>query len=332
MTIRDARIAVAGNKYTTLELMQFLIDTGWAIDLLIHLDADTARKADVAGYTSLDGFARSHGIQVYNPRKYSLSDRADLEAVKSLAPDIILVAGWQRLIPGTILDGLRFGAFGMHGSPEPLPRGRGRSPLNWSILNGKTSFVTNLFRYKPGVDDGDIVGSQKFAILPFDDCHTLHLKNIMSMERLLQAHLSEIVSGQARYRKQSDLIEPTYFPKRTAEDGRIQWLDHDMESLHRHVRCQTHPFPGAFSHLDGVDERTYFWEVQPFDQFLDFPGSLPGEVVRVFEDGTFLVSVWDGSLLAKKVTVDRQGKVAATVRRGQRFYSMPDSIEESRPT
>ena len=63
-----------------------------------------------------------------------------MEMIKSLNIDIIFCMGWQRLIPEWLLNDLSVGAFGMHGSNKPLPHGRGRSPLNWSLIQDKNMF------------------------------------------------------------------------------------------------------------------------------------------------------------------------------------------------
>ena len=41
--------------------------------------------------------------------------------------DLVILGGWQRLVPPQILAQINI-AIGQHGSSENLPRGRGRSP------------------------------------------------------------------------------------------------------------------------------------------------------------------------------------------------------------
>ena len=61
--------------------------------------------------------------------------------------EIAVSMGWQRLIPKYVLDKFAYGVYGFHGNCGYLPFGRGRSPLNWSIIQGDTRFNLNLFRY-----------------------------------------------------------------------------------------------------------------------------------------------------------------------------------------
>jgi len=290
------KIAFAGSKTTTFECMDQFLKDGFNIDLLITLLPEQGDTFQVAGYKDLSSFAAEHGVSVYHPASYSLNHEADKDVLSKANIDLLLVIGWQRLIPEWLLTRLRIGAFGMHGSPEPLPRGRGRSPLNWSLLKGKTSFLTHFFKYDPGVDSGAIVGAQKFDITLWDDPDTLHMKNRMAMNRLLGRYLREILNGTAKYQPQPSDIKPTFFPKRTSEDGRIVWEDMDMISLYNHIRCETRPFPGAFAYLESSEERFYFWKGHPFDSHLVFSDARPGDVVEKFYDESFLVAVWDGTV------------------------------------
>ncbi|MEZ5320700.1 MAG: formyltransferase family protein [Microthrixaceae bacterium] len=293
------RLAVAGAKTTTLEMLQSLERLGVRVDVLLTLRASQAAEAQVAGFTDLVPYATDHGIEVHHPSTYALGTDEDRARIGALGLDCLLVIGWQRLIPAWLLESLRCGAYGMHGSAEPLPRGRGRSPMNWALAEGREGFLTHLFRYDAGVDSGAVVGRHRFDITVWDDCETLHFKNRMAMSRLLATHLPAILDGTVTPVPQRGDVEPTYLDKRTPEDGRILWTEHSMRSLYNHVRAQTRPFPGAFSHLRGRPERTHFWRVQPFDTHLTDLDAYPGTVVESFYDGSFLVTTWDGSVLVR---------------------------------
>jgi methionyl-tRNA formyltransferase len=314
----SARLGVAGCKSTTLETLMHLRARGRRVDLLVTLSPEQGERHSVAGYYDLTPYALKHGIDLYTARSYSLSDPADQDFLAGAGLACLLVVGWQRLIPEWFLDRLPNGAFGMHGSAEPLPRGRGRSPLNWALAEGRTSFLTHLFRYDAHVDSGAVVGRQRFDITPWDDCETLHFKNRMSMTRLLDQHLGSILDGTVTLVPQDPETEPTYLPKRTDEDGRILWADMNMSRLHNQIRCQTHPFPGAFSHLNGAAERFHFWRGHPFDTHLTDLDTRPGTVVERFYDGSFLVTTWDGSVLVKEVDPD-----SPEVAVGDRFLDHP---------
>lgn len=82
----------------------------------------------------------------------------------------------------------------MHGSYKGLPFGRGRSPLNWSLIQGNCFFYTSLIKYNSGIDDGDIVDTKKFEINSHDDIFSLHTKNQMIMSFLVKKNIKKILN------------------------------------------------------------------------------------------------------------------------------------------
>jgi methionyl-tRNA formyltransferase len=295
----EKQVGVVGCKHTTRDLILGLARYGFAVDHCVTISPDTAINAQVAGYYDLRAFLAERDIPCTVVERYNLKAETDRVRLLELGLDCILVMGWQRLIPEYWLNSLSIGAFGMHGSSKPLPHGRGRSPMNWSIIQGKTIFYTHLFKYLPGTDDGPIVGVQTFDITPFDDGHTLHFKNLVAMKQLCARHLPELLAGAARLTPQPD-GKATYYPKRSAEDGLVFW-DDSTAVIHRLVRAVTRPFPGAFSYLDDEPtQKLMVWRAVPFDNQLQWPGSRPGEIVEVFYDGSFVVRTGDGSMLIQE--------------------------------
>jgi methionyl-tRNA formyltransferase len=290
------RVGVFGAKHTTRDLIAGLHRLRHRVDHCVTISPEKAKDQHVAGYLDLRPYLSEQRIACTVANRYSLKSDADREMLTALGLDVVLVMGWQRLLPDWLLASLSVGAFGMHGSSKPLPHGRGRSPMNWSIIQGKTKFYTHLFQYLPGVDDGPIVGVQTFDIYPWDDCHSLHLKNLVAMTHLCARSLPAMLDGSLTTTPQPP-GEPTYYPKRSAEDGLIYWED-ATDDIYNLIRAVTHPFPGAFTYIAGDPQRKLtIWRGQPFDSRLTWPGARPGEVLEVFYDGSFVVATGDGSLL-----------------------------------
>lgn len=296
MTETGKRIGVAGCKHTTLEFIDGMRRHGHGIDQCITISPELGVSQEVAGYMDLREPMRERGIPVHVTETYALKEDRDGDAIRSLGLDLLLVIGWQRLVPDWFLDTLSIGAFGMHGSSLPLPHGRGRSPMNWSLIQDRKIFHTHLFRYNPGVDDGDVAGVQCFDITPFDTCLTLHYKNTLSMIRLVDRLLPSLLDGTAVLEPQ-DEEGATYYPKRTAEDGLVNWSASTAE-IHNLVRAVTRPFPGAFSFLDDQEDQCIrIWKAIPFDEQLDYPDAAPGEIVAQFESGDFVARTGTSTML-----------------------------------
>ncbi len=236
------------------------------------------------------------GIPLRWVRQYTLRSEEDEAFFREAQVDLLLVIGWERLIPADILKMLGRFACGMHGSPFGLPRGRGRSPMNWALIEGDTRFITCLFKYSPDTDAGDIIGMKAFEITPTDDIAILHTKNRISMLQLLETYLPLIERREVVLWPQPP-ERPSFYPKRAPEDGVIDW-EQSTEEICRLVRAVASPYPGAYCFLDG--QRVAIDEVVPFDRYLFSGKLLPGAIVDIVESrGWFVVKTCDGSLLVK---------------------------------
>lgn len=303
------KIAIFGCKATTAFLAESLSEQ-YPISLLVTIDPENGRKNKVADYKDLKVWAEAGNIAVYQAKTYSLKDSDDVEFINSKKLDAAFVMGWQRLIPNTILEGLRVGAFGMHGSSMNLPLGRGRSPMNWSLIEGRKVFYTNLFRYDPGIDSGDIVDTCKFGISSGDTAETMHFKNTLAMKYLVQKNIKDILANRLNLQKQKD-ITPSYYPKRTPEDSLINW-ERDVCFIERFIRAVTRPFNGAFSFIQ--DQKIIIYDAQIFDlNEFGYENEDAGTIVEVFTNEKFLVKGFGGLLLVNDY--EYSGKL----KKGMRF-------------
>jgi methionyl-tRNA formyltransferase len=322
-------LAIAGCKHTTKDLIVGLMRLGFTVDVVITIDPETAAKQQVAGYYDLRDFLKSMSIKTYLAESYSLKSKKDQEEIPTLEIGVLLCMGWQRLIPEWMLEKLKVGAFGMHGSNKPLPHGRGRSPLNWSLIQNKSIFFTHLFKYKPGVDDGDIVGYQLFEITSFDDAHTLHFKNLISMIKLCEKELPGILNGHFQTTPQKD-VEPSFYPKRGEEDGTIFWEDSTLD-IYNLIRAVTAPFPGAISYINVNEEvrKIKIWKAIPFDSHLRWDFLNAGQIAEILYDGSLIVKTGDTSLLVSSY----EGITADELRINQSFHTnhTPRKVWENLP-
>lgn len=272
-----------------------LITDRIAIDYIVTIDRRMATSAKVSGYAD---FADS-GIEVRYVHQYSMKSSRDWQMVKELAPDLIVVNGWNRLIPPAILALPRVGCVGFHGSWKPLPFGRGRSPITWSILNDAAQFFLHLFYLDEGIDSGDVIDTVRFDITPHDTCETVHAKVGIVSAALLTKNVPKILGGTASRTPQTGAA--TYLPKRTPEEGLIDWTMR-MDEICRLVRAVTRPYAGAFSDIDyqGTPVKMVIWDAVPFSYDIQLEGTV-GTIVHEL-DGRPLIKCKDGILLVKEFT------------------------------
>lgn len=276
----EMKLGILGCKGTTLDLLNGIVARGdLDIDTVITISDKKAAANKVAFYQgdAIKDFCETNGLRRHVAKTYTLTGESDQAFFERERFDVLLVLGWERLLPDAVLKTLGQFACGMHGSAAGLPKGRGRSPMNWAILTQQTKFTTYLFRYTPGMDDGDVLGARTFDITPYDDIGTLHAKNRIAMSALAHLYLPKIADGSLVFVPQPD-EKPTYYPKRTRADGFIDWDVH-AEEVHRLVRAVAPPYPGALTLMDGKE--VGILEGRPFDTALFDNGIAPGTIVDV---------------------------------------------------
>jgi len=288
----DDRIVYVSCTEGGYEVLRNLLRLDHEISAIVSLTPEQAEEHGVSGYQSFEDVATREEIPLHVPEQYDLKTTEDRSLFEALDADLLIVNGWQRLIPGDILATVTRGALGVHGSAFGLPKGRGRSPMNWSLIEDLDRFLLSVLKLDENVDAGGIVDTVKYDVNEHDDIRTLYFKLVVATTQILDENLDAVLAGTCEIREQSGT--PTYYPKRTPEDGAIDWAVPTRE-VYNLVRAVTRPYPGAFTSHEGT--RIEIWGAQPFsDDFrFDVP---PGTVVQRFVTaGAFVVKTADGTLL-----------------------------------
>ena len=286
------RVVVFGVKDTSENIVNFIQNEICPVDLVITISPEVTKKNQVSGYKGLSGLTAKYGIPVHEADSYFLTDEKTRKLMRENEFDIGISMGWQRLIPASVLDCFQYGIYGFHGNSGYLPFGRGRSPLNWSVILGDTRFNLNLFRYDEKADSPNVFATEMFSITPHDDIRTAQYKNMICSKRLIRRLLAAYESGHIDIRTDSKDFD-SWYGKRTAADGKIDFHKRTRD-IYNLIRGVAAPFPGAFAFCREQEVRV--WEAHPFDEMIDFSAYAPGEVIDVF-DAKPVVRTVDGSLL-----------------------------------
>jgi methionyl-tRNA formyltransferase len=292
--MKTYNLVIFGVKETTRILAEYLHSQGIKIDLLVSIDKSLLAYQDIANYEDLKHTAKAIGATYYCVKEYSLKNREDTFFQDHQFVTGI-VYGWQRLIPEAILKVFRVGVFGFHASPSLLPQGKGRSPLNWGLILGKTKLYNHCFKYDVGADSGDIYSVMEFAITPYDTILTLLYKSLLTAKKQVLNLLGAIERGNLKLTPQSG--ESYFFSKRTPEDGLIHFETHNTSEVVNLIRGVTKPFSGAFCYSH-KNKKIIIWEAWPFDEMLDFSAYQPGEVIDTLYNMPVVKTI-DGSIILK---------------------------------
>ena len=166
MSAGPSRIVVLCSAMAGVDTVAEIMRRGIRPAAIVGLHPDSADPETVSGWINVEEVASSLGTQGCHVLNYNLKHPDDRTLLESLEPDLILVTAWQRLIPQWAIELPRFGAVGVHGSPDGIHGGRGRSPQNWALLLGCRSFEIALFRITAGIDEGPVLAVPSLITAP----------------------------------------------------------------------------------------------------------------------------------------------------------------------
>lgn len=181
--------------------------------------------------------AAAHGLPVLQP----LRIREAIDALRPLAPDIMVVMAYGRILPREVLDLPRLGCINLHASL--LPRHRGASPIQAAILAGDTESGISVMQMDEGLDTGPVLLEKKIPLAADPTAGELHdLLADLAAPALLEA-LDGLAAGTLHPQPQ-DASAATTCGKLRKADGFLRW-DLPAAVLARTVRAMS-PWPGAF--------------------------------------------------------------------------------------
>ena len=225
-----------------------------------------------SGFVDFTSLAKTNKITLCKTKH--INDKKNISKIKKLAPDLIVICGWQQLVNAEILGIPPKGVIGFHSSL--LPEYRGRAPVNWAIINGEKQTGITMFYCQPEADTGDIIAQKSFPININDNCGSVYNKSAKAACQLLHKYLPVIKKGKV-IRKKNFSKRYRFWPKRRPEDGRINWNLSALE-LHNWIRALTHPYPGAFTYYGG--KKYFIWGSRLSRNRLKCVGK-PGEILKI---------------------------------------------------
>lgn len=293
----EPRVVFVGCVEEGRRSLDTLLDMRANVLGIFTLRPDLAVK--VSGAVRWEEIAAAHSIPLHYVR--NVNDPDAVRTMRALDPDLVFCVGWTQLLHHEILHLPRLGCIGFHASQ--LPRYRGRAPVNWATIHGEKETGNTMMLLDEGVDTGDILAQRRFPIEEDDTCATLYEKVARSGDEMIREVLPLIREGRMR-RTPQDHQAATVMPRRRPADGVIDWK-RTTRMLHDWVRALTHPYPGAFTFIDGA--RVFVWKAQPWRPGPGGPSPVASRAGwwRLEGDPPRLVAgTLDGDLLLIRVQVE----------------------------
>lgn len=232
--------------------------------------------------------ARSLGLPLLQPA--GVRSPEVLAELAALEPDVGILADYGRIIPPALLDLPRLGILGVH--PSLLPRHRGATPIQVTILGGDAEAGVTLYRMDAGLDTGPVLAARAWPLHGTETAPDLEVQAAAHGAALLAAALPGYLDGSAALTPQ-DGSRATVTTLLTRDDARLDPSRPAVE-LERQVRAHA-GWPG--SHLETAAGRLGVTSAAVAPAV---SGDVPGTLV-VGEDGAPAVVTADGRLVLVRV-------------------------------
>ena len=236
--------------------------------------------------------AQAHGIPVYQPVK--LRDGSALALIRELAPELIVVAAYGRILPDDILAAPEKGCINVHSSL--LPRYRGAAPINWAILNGDRETGVTIMHMAHDLDAGDIILQRATPIGPDETAPELYARLAELGGGLLTEAVELLAAGTAP-RTPQDHEKATLAPMLSRELSPMNFT-RPAGQLHNQVRG-LQPWPAAVTELGGKRCKVFSTVVLE-----GRAGAAPGTVLAAGKEGIDLACGGDTALRITELQPD----------------------------
>ena len=246
------KILFMGTPDFAQESLKSIYDAGFEIiGVVTNPDKPKGRGMKLA-YSPVKEYALEKNLKIYQPIKIK-NNTEFLDEIKTLAPDVICVVAYGKILPKEILEIPKLGCINVHGSL--LPKYRGAAPIQWAVLNGdKTTGITTMYMNE-GMDTGDMILKEEVEIGPEETTGDLWQKLSKIGGEILVKTLKLIEEGKAPREKQTE--EATLAPMLNKEMALIDWENSDANKIHNLIRG-LNPVMGAYSYIDG--KKIKFWK------------------------------------------------------------------------
>lgn len=216
--------------------------------------------------------ALDYDIPVFQPLNFKQS--ADVEQLKALDADIMVVVAYGLILPKVVLDAPRLGCINVHASI--LPRWRGAAPIQRAIAAGDAESGVTIMQMDIGLDTGAMLLKETTPIHGDDTGGSLHDRLAEIGARTILQALDTLATGTATPEPQDDSLA-TYAHKLSKEEGKLDWARSASE-LNNLIRA-FNPWPVSHTELD--EQTIRVWQASALDDTSTAP---PGTLIAVHKD------------------------------------------------
>lgn len=241
---RPTRVVFMGTPEFAVTSLKALIEAGFDI-VSVATQPERPRGRGLRVKPSpVKQEALEQGLDVTEPEK--LRDRGFLRSLEVLAPDVIVVVAYGKILPKEVLEVPKLGCVNVHAST--LPRYRGAAPINWAIIKGEKKTGVTTMLMDEGMDTGPVLLTEEVTIGGDETAGELSTRLAKVGAALLVKTIGLLEDKKIKPVAQ-DEASATYAPMLKKSDGRIDWARGagEIGNLVRGL----YPWPGVHTRWKG---------------------------------------------------------------------------------
>lgn len=248
------RIVFFGTPSFVLPVLEKLTKRHDVVGVVTAPDAKSGRKQEMKP-SPVKQYAQANNLSVFQPTSLEIGNLpAGRQGLKLEIPqvDFIVVAAYGQIIPKDILQLPRLAALNIH--PSLLPKYRGPSPVQATILNGEKESGVTIIEMDEEIDHGPIIAQKTYPVEPTDTFETLVTKLFSFGAKLIIEVIENFAEGEVVKKPQTHK-DATFTDHLTKQSGFIDLNDSNLhagkaghftkEQLDRMIRAY-YPWPGVW--------------------------------------------------------------------------------------
>lgn len=292
------RVIFMGTPDFAVGTLEAVLEAGHEVALVVTQPDKPKGRGKTMQYSPVKECALRHGVEVFQPDRIRREEH--VRHLREYGPEIIVVAAFGQILPEDILNMPKYGCLNVHASL--LPKYRGASPIQWTVINGDTVTGVTTMRMDAGVDTGDIIAKREVAVAEDETGGSLFDKLAKEGAALCVETMGMLENGTACFTPQDD-AQSTHTAMITKELGDIDW-NRPAEEIERLIRG-LNPWPSAYTYLDGRTFKIWKSRVLPGHENV-----LAGTVLRADKNG-ICVQTGAGQLLLLEVQLEGKKRMDA---------------------
>ena len=271
-----------GTQHFAAQILQGLLDSEqFEISLVITQPDQPSGRHQILAAPPTKLLAQKYNIAVAQPetlKNFSFPEIPDQQSKNQ----ITICAQYGKLIPPAILEAFPLGILNVHTSL--LPKYRGASPIQSSILAGETETGVTIMKMAAGLDTGPILAQTQVEIAPDDLFTEVENKLIGAAIPLLIESTQKYLAGEITPSEQNE-NQMTACRELTKDDGKVNW-NQTAEQIYNQYRALC-VWPGIWTKWN--EKRLKLIDLKPADK------KIPAGQVKI-EEGRIFIGTSNGAL------------------------------------